>query len=206
MILLPRQAVAFALVLGLSACSGTPAVTQPTEFEEVPTDIPAVTPPATTPDVVNPTPPDATGRGLDAGWGRPAEITLVLAGTNDSDGTYTSSGPATNCGNTQFNLTYNTRAFSFDFGDLDQEIEGVEFSADDLVPGSTTASLYLYADVKTKLRIGLPPAIVVSAKEPGSGDTGTATLSESDGIRTLIAQGTNAHGDSINLTAICGPV
>lgn len=204
MILAPRAAVAFALVFGLSACSGTPAVSEPTESE----DFPAATTATTTPAVVNPTEsaPDATASPNVAGFGRPAEVTLVLAGTMfEEDGAYTASGPARYCGNTQINLTGNLRAFGFEFAEPGEgDIEDITFSADDLVPGSTTTSFYLSANVVAPVG-GTGPATIVQPKYPGSGDSGTASLSEADGTSTLIVQGTNVDGGSMNMTVTCGP-
>ncbi len=204
MILAPRLAVAFALVAGLSGCGGTPAVSEPTDFE----DLPTATSATATPGVVNPTAsaPGAIATPNVAGCGRPAEISLVLADTMfDEDGSYAASGPATYCGNTAI-LLGNVRAFDFQFTPLgDGDIRDITFDADDLVPGSTTTSFYLSAGVRAPVG-GLGPDTVVQPKNPGSGDSGTASLFEANGTSTLIVQGTNVDGGSMNMTVTCGPL
>lgn len=205
MIFAPRPAVAFALMLGLAACSGTPAGSEPTEFEDLPTAASATA----TPAVVNPTAsaPEATTAAPTAGFERPAEVTLTLAGTMfDEDGSYTASGPSVYCGNVQLNVTGNTRAFGFEFGEPDESgIENISFGADDLVPGSTTTTFYLSANVIAPVG-GAGPDTIVQAGEPGYDDTGTASLSEANGTATLIVQGTNEDGGSMNMTVTCGPL
>ena len=196
-----RVACAVALLLALSACGGTPAATGQTESD----DAPGLTPGATVPGNETTTEPDGTSGALDDGNGRPVEITLVISGSTSSDGSYTASGQARFCGNPVVNLTGNPRAFGFEFPiDGEHEIEDVTFGADDLLPGSTTPLFHIGVNVKAKLG-GEPPATVVHPDLPGSGDTGTAQLSVADETRTLVVQGTNDFGETINLTATCAP-
>ena len=203
---LRRHRTAFApivaLVLSLSACSGAPAATEPIESEDVGTLTPA--PPATTPHA------DATAPNgnvpPDSGNGRPAQLMLVLSGTStQSDGSYSASGPARLCGNGVYNLTGSLTAFNFEFPlDGDFEIKDVTFSAEDLLPGATNPTFHIGVNVRAKLG-GEPPATVVHTDLPGSGDTGSAARSESNGTTTLTVQGTNDFGETVSLTATCGP-
>ena len=196
-----QAACVAALLLGVSACGGTPAATGPVESD----DAPGLTPGATIPGSETTTEPDGTSGALDDGNGRPVEITLVISGSTSSDGSYTASGQARYCGNPVMNLTGNPRAFGFEFPvEGEHEIEDVTFSADDLAPGSTTPLFHIGVSVKAKLG-GEPPSTVIHPDQPGSGDSGSAQLSVANDTRTLVVQGTNDFGDSISLTATCAP-
>lgn len=196
----PRTAVAVALMLALSACGGTPAASEPARSEGV-----ATIRPTSTPTVENPTPAQETTAEPDNGNGRPATITLVLSGTKtQSDGSYTSSGPARFCGDAVIHFTGNTRAFNFEFPATgDYEIGDVTFSADDLLPGSSTTVFHIGVNVTAKDGHE-PPATVVDTALAGSDDTGSAQLSEAGGTTTLIVEGADEVGQSIHMTATCG--
>jgi hypothetical protein len=143
---------------------------------------------------------------VDNGRLRPVTITLVISHTNDSDGTYTASGPARFCGNAVMNLTGNPNEFSVEFPQDpgNYEIEDVTFGADDLLPGTTTPSFDLEVTVHAK-KGGVPPATIVHPDQPNSGDSGTATRVESGGQTTVTVDGVNDFGDNVHLEAHCGP-
>jgi len=207
------QGCALALVTALvaAACTGGPgagsATRAPTSATGVETEEPAETAPGTpTPVEPEPSEPGGNPDAPDIGDGRPATITIVLSGTStDSDGTYEASGPARLCGNALFNLTGSTTAFSFEYPQSsDEQINDVTFGAEDLVPGSSTTDFHLGVNVTTA-KGHEPPATVINADEPDSGDTGTAQLSDSNGATTLVANGTNDLGETATLTVTCGP-
>jgi hypothetical protein len=153
-----------------------------------------------------PAPPGPTLETFDDGNGRPLTITLVISNTNDSDGTYTSSGPARFCGNAVMNLTGNRKSFSVEFPNdsVVREIVDLTFGADDLLPGTTTPLFSIVVDVKAK-KGGRPPGTVIHPGYSGDNDTGTATRVESGGTTTATVDGVNDFGESIHMEAVCGP-
>jgi hypothetical protein len=157
-------------------------------------------------ELPTPVPPGPTVETFDNGNGRPLTITLVISNTNNSDGTYSVSGPARLCGNAVMNLTGNRKSFSVEFptDSVVREIVDLTFGADDLLPGTTTPFFSIVVDVKAK-KGGRPPGTVIHPNVPGSGDTGTATRIESGGTTTVTADGVNDFGESIHLEAVCGP-
>jgi len=193
-------ALAAALTLAMSACAGAPAPTEPAQSE----DGAASGPPEATAHVEDSSAPQAANTGgSGAGVDRPATIHLDISATPDSDGSYTATGPAPLCGDAQINLTGNTRAFNFEFphsGDF--EIIDVTFGADDLVPGSSTSAFHLGVDVHAKAG-GEPPGTIVDTSNAGNG--GTAQLSDSGGTTTLTVEGSDDIGQTLHLTATCGP-
>ena len=196
----PRVAAAIALLLALSACSGAPAATESAKSE----DVVASLAPETAPAAEDSTAPQATSTGgAGVGVDRPATITLDLSATADSDGSYTSTGPARLCGDAEINLTGNTRAFNFEFPHSgDYEIIDVTFGADDLLPGSSTSAFHLGVDVHAKAG-GEPPGTIVDTSN--AGNSGTAQLSDSGGTTTLTVDGSDDIGQTIHMTATCGP-
>lgn len=200
-----RIAVALALVFALSACTGgTPAASEPDESEDVATMEPAPTTEVVTP---SPLPVETAPAEVDSGNGRPASITLELSGTTtQADGSYTSSGVARLCGNAVMNLTGNVREFSFEFPNDsdDHQIGDVTFSAQDLLPGATTTSFHIGVSVTTADGHE-PPATVVDTEQAGSDDTGSAQRSKIGGTTTLTLDASDEIGQTIHLTATCGP-
>ena len=205
--MIDRMSVAFSVtvLLALSACSGAPGTGEPTAMAE--TETVATSEPSTTPAAENPTPAESTASAPDNGNGRPASITLALSGTTtQADGTYSASGPARLCGNAVINLTGNLRQFSFEFplDSAGDQIGDVTFSAEDLVPGTSTASFHIGVNVKTAVGHE-PPALVIDTAQAGSDDSGSAQLAESGGTTTLIVDGADDLGQTIQMTATCGP-
>lgn len=192
----------------LAACSGLPAGSTPTAPAHTPAPTPTAsrteTPGYTFPDE---TFPDATFEAVDDGNGWPADVELVLAGTlTHSDGGYDATGEARLCGNASFWVTGNPRVFIFEFplDYVNQEIIDITFTAQDLVAGAETGEFHAKATVRAK-EGGQPPATVIRADTPGTGDGGTARYIESGGIRTLTVSGVNAVGESLTMTVRCGP-
>ena len=200
-------AVCFALLLALAGCagtaSGTPAATQPSQSEDVDASAAPSTEPSSEPVPDSSIAPQPTASTADLGIDRPATINLDISGTPDSNGSYTSSGPARLCGDAQINLTGNIRAFNFEFPhDGDFEIVDVTFSADDLVAGSSTSSFHLDVTVHAKSG-GEPPATVVDTSN--AGNSGSAQLSDSGGTTTLTVTGSDDIGQTLHMVATCGP-
>ena len=206
-----------AVVLIAAACSGPSGqqTLRPAEPTTAPRSAPASTPTAQATVPSGPSAPTVpsgpsntqqTGLPLDSGNGRLATVQVVLSNTNTSDGSYSASGPARFCGNADFNLNGNERAFNFQFPlDLGTyEINDVTFDASDLVPGSNTDALFVSVNVTTADGHE-PPATVADSEAEGADDTGQASLSESAGTRTLVVNATNDFGESIQLTASCAP-
>lgn len=198
-----RFGVAVALVLALAACSGTPAATGPAETDDVATLAPETTPAA---DNSGPAATEGNGGVNDIGNGRPTTLSVTVAGTTTgADGSYSASGTTRICGNAQLNLTGNTRGFDYAFPfEGEHQIEDVTFDAEDLLPGTSTTSFNVDVNVVTSDG-GHPPSIVIHPNVPDSGDTGSAQRSDAGGTTTLTVDATNDFGETIHLTATCGP-
>jgi hypothetical protein len=199
-----RAAFAVAALVALTACGGTPAtgdVAEPLETESVAPAEPTGAPPAETPA------PQTPNTAPDDGNGRAANVSFVLSGTTtQADGSYSGSGAARFCGDAVYNLTGNLREFSFEFpldGGGDQ-VRDVTFSADDLVPGASTDLFHIGVGVKTASG-HQPPALVIDTAQAGSDDSGSARLVESAGTTTLTLDAADELGQSIQMTATCGP-
>lgn len=199
----PRIALAVALVLLLSACSGTPVVTAPAGTD----DGPAVTQGATAaPGNTEPAATEGTGTENDIGNGRPTTLTLTVSGTTTGgDGSYSATGTTRICGNAQLNLTGNTRGFDYAFPfEGEHQIEDVTFDAEDLLPGTSTTSFNV--DVNVVASDGhRPPSIVIQPNDPDSGDSGTAQRTDANGTTTLTVNATSDFGETISMTVTCGP-
>ena len=199
----PRIALAFASVLAIAACSGTPAVTSPVETD----DIAAATQATTAQPVgTDPAPTDGNAGENDIGNGRPTTLTLTVSGTTTgADGSYSDAGTTRICGNAQLNLTGNTRGFDYAYPfDGEHQIQDVTFDAEDLLPGSTTTSFNV--DVNVVASDGhQPPSIVIQPNDPDSGDSGTAQRSDANGTTTLTVDASNDFGETIHLVVTCGP-
>lgn len=198
-------AVALVLMVAMSACGGGQAPTQtgePDETEDIATDEP--TPVQT--DVASATPEPSAAETFDSGNGRPVTITFTLSGTTtDVDGAYTGSGPARLCGNAVMNLTGNTKSFSVEFPDSGDpaQIKDLTFGADDLVANSSTGVFYV--SVSVKAADGHEPPSLVFDTESGGDASGSAQRSEAGATTTLILQASDDLGQTISLTATCGP-
>ena len=102
-------------------------------------------------------------------------------------------------------MTGNRRAFNFEFPSEGQyAIEDVSFGAADLVDGTTTSLFTIGVNVVTSAG-GKPPATVVHPDQAGSGDSGTARRIESNGTTSLVVHAVNRAGETVDLTATCGP-
>ena len=95
-------------------------------------------------------------------------------------------------------------SFEFPLDGGDDQIGDVTFSADDLVPGTSTTSFHIGVNVKTADGHE-PPATVVDTAQAGSDDSGSAQMAESGGTTTLTVDGADELGQSIQMTATCGP-
>jgi len=191
--------------MAFCACGGTPAtgeLVDPLETESVATLEPSAAPPGD-----SAAPPEATSTEPDDGNGRPATVSLVLSGTmTQADGSYSGSGAARFCGDAVFHLTGNLREFSFEFplDDGGEQVRDVTFSADDLVPGATTDLFHIGVSVLTA-SLHEPPALVIDTALAGSDDSGSAQLAESAGTTTLTLDAVDELGQTIQMTATCGP-
>ena len=200
-----RIALAAALALALAACGGGAAPTVGATVEpQQSADVQASVAPEATPTAADSSVPEASSAQYDTGTDRPATIHLDLSGTDtDSDGGYTSSGPARLCGNGIAAELGNPRGFGFEFPHTgDFEIIDVTFSADDLVAGASTSAFHLDVTVHAKAG-GEPPATVVDTSH--SGNSGTAQLADSGGTITLTVDGSDDIGQTIHMVATCGP-
>jgi len=199
------RAVTMALAFALAGCSSTPAQTLPTEPVE--TDSPATLTPVVTPAAEPTATASSTeGSSADNGNGWPVTVTATIAGTTtDSDGTYSATGPARLCGNPLASIDPTAHLFSFEFP-LDGTFNprDIAFGAEDLLPGTTT-SLFNIGVTIVNSAGHEPPATVITPDLPDRGDTGTATLTEADGKRTVTLQAAGYYGETIQLTAVCGP-
>ena len=133
-------------------------------------------------------------------------IKLTLTNTlTESDGVYTATGPARFCGNAVYNMTGNLRAFNFEFpADGQYDINDVSFGAGDLVDGTTTGLFTIGVNVITGAG-GQPPATVIHPDQVGSGDSGSATRTESEGTTSLVVHAVNSAGETLDLQGTCGP-
>ena len=198
------------LTLLLAGCTGAPVGT-PTGTPTHGTPTAAVTnEPEPTP-VIEPTTsvsPGATDESSDSGNDWPATVTADLSPgifVNEfANGSFTSSGPATACGNAFPSLFPRGWDMDFPHDSAHHDIEDVTFSADDLVPGTSTTSFYISVSIDSP-SAGSPPSTVIDAKNPesSSGGAGLAQVSESAGTRTLVVDATGKGGVSIHLTAVC---
>lgn len=207
---LTRAALVFVLLV-LGACSGSPAATSPTPFDTEPFETePVDTEPAAT-DTVEPEPTaseaTASGLPLSDGNGWPMTVSATLTGTfGDSDGSYSGSGAARWCGDAVTHLTGNKRSFNFEFP-LDTttgNINDVTFSADDLVPGTSTTTFHISVNVHTGAGFD-PAATVVDPGTTGiaSSGKGSASLAVDGGTRTLDLQATSDYGENVKLKGSC---
>ncbi len=193
-----RSALAFSLVLVLAACAGGPTASAPPETQDIPTLGPQATDAETT------TQPVETVVANDLGNGRPVDITVTLAGTRQTDGTYHATGISRVCGNAMVNLTGNLRAFNFEFPfESTPEVEDASFGADDLVAGSTTSSFHV--DVSVIPSGGMPSLVIDTTDSGPAGHTGTAQRSEANGTTTLVVDAVDDLGVTLHLTATCRP-
>ncbi len=148
----------------------------------------------------------ALGQAADTSSQRPAEVRLVMGNSRRYTGSYQASGMARICGYGPLrDMAGFVDGFTFLFPDgEDLEIIDINFSADTLPVGKTTTSFYIAISLKAK-QGGQPPGYVVRANEPRFKETGTATLTARGGTATLTVVGTNDMGETMNMTAVCGP-
>jgi hypothetical protein len=195
-----RFAILISLTL-VTACT-TPGATTPIETDD--TGLPETT------FTVEPEPTDEpidtsipTERPTnDIGDGRPSTVTVTIAGnTSGANGTHTATGLTRVCGNLQFNAG-NPNGFNYEFPfEGEHNPKDVSFAADDLLPGASTSTFHVDIGITTDQ---ITPSIIV---DPGGtdGDAGTATRTEAGGTTTLVVHATNFRGETIDLTATCGP-
>lgn len=180
---------------------------RPATWRNRSTESVATSEPTAAPPVETQAPPQTPSTVPDDGNGRTASVSFVLSGTStQADGSYSGSGAARFCGNAVFNFTGNLREFSFEFpldGGGDQ-VRDVTFSADDLVSGASTALFHIGVGVRTATGHE-PPALVIDTAQAGSDDSGSAQLAEAVGTTTLRLDAADELGQSIQMTATCGP-
>lgn len=194
------SALAVSLVLALAACGGAPAATPASLATD---DVPTLGPEATNPGMATEE-PGATVIANDLGNGRPANVTVTIAGTRQTDGTYQATDVSRICGNAMVNLTGNMRAFNFEFPfEATPQVGDVSFSAEDLVASSTTSSFHV--DVSVIPMNGMPSLVIDTTDSGPAGHTGTAQRTEANGTTTLVVEATDDLGVSLHLTATCGP-
>jgi hypothetical protein len=191
-----------AALVVVAACSATPGSTGPVATENSSSIGPTFTlEPEPTDESV---PTDETPRPPnDIGNGRPSTVTVTIAGnTTGANGTHTATGTTRVCGNALLNLTGNPNGFNYEFPfEGEHDPEDVSFSAENLLPGTTTSTFYLSLGIVTNQ---ITPSIIA---DPGgtAGDAGTATRTEAGGTTTLVIHATNNRSETIDLTATCGP-
>ena len=156
---------------------------------ETPAAAPAEEPPAQPPDTIHL---------------RPVDITLTISNARSYQGTYHASGISRGCGNMVLSMTGDTKAFNVEFpSEGDFEITDLSFSADTLVPGTTTDKYYLSVGLKAKDG-GRPPSFVIRANEPRFNEPGHATLAVEGGTARLTVEGSNYLGP-LQMTVVCKP-
>lgn len=199
----PWSPLTLVAALALAGCGGTGTATQPVDPLET-DEVPIVTPVATV--AGDPTaPPDSNGGPADNGNGWPVTVTVTISGTNDSDGSYGATALARGCGNPFASIDPTAPAFTFEFPlDGEHNPRDIAFSAEDLRPGASTTLLHVGVSI-VNAEGREPAATVVDSALLDSRDTGQASLTEADGKRTLVVNATNSFGESIQLTAVCGP-
>lgn len=199
-----------ALVLGVVAagCMGGPARPESPTFEPTTATPASVAPGTVAPATAGPQPTDGgAGAGEpDLGTGRSVQVSATVSGTtNGMDGSYEGAGLARACGNAALNLTGNKSSFNLYFPqDEAGAVDDVTFDADDLLAGASTTAFYINLNV-TNATGHAPPALVIDTRETGSGDSGTAQRTSSGGSTTLTVNATSDFGETLTLTATCGP-
>lgn len=152
------------------------------------------------------TPAAVGAQAADTSAQRPTDVTLIMGNSRTYAGTYRASGMARICGYGPLRDAAGfVDGFTLMFPDAeDLEIVDVNFNADTLPVGRTTNSFYIAISLKAK-QGGRPPIYVVRANEPRFKETGTATLTAQGGTATLRVIGTNDMGETMDMTAVCGP-
>ena len=148
----------------------------------------------------------ASAQAADTSSQRPTEVRLIMGNSRRYAGTYQAGGMSRICGYGPLrDMAGFVEGFTLMFPDgEDIEIVDINFSADTLAAGSTTKSFYISISLKAK-QGGRPPGYVVRANEPRFKETGTATLTVTGGTATLRVVGTNDIGETMDMTAVCGP-
>lgn len=207
MIRFARPVASLGVVLAvLTACGGSAATFAPTARPN-PTEAPVTTfLPITTPEFTfGPLPslPGSTAS-MDSGNDWPATVQTTLSPgrfVNEfANGSFTDSATARECGN---DFLY-PNGFGFGFPhDLDPHpIEDVTFSAQELVPGTTTTLFHIGVTISEEAG-GAHPGTDLDTSDPQFGASGTAQLTVEGGSRHLVVQAADADGVEIHLTATC---
>ncbi len=201
----PGPLLGLVLTMAMTACGGSGAATEPLEPIET-DDFPIVTPAPTVADAAT-APPDGNAGSTDDGSGWPATVNVTISGQDfyASGGSYSATGLARICGNNYASMDPTLPLFGFSFprdGDLNPRDVG--FGADDLRPGTTT-SVFHVGVLVVNAEGHEPPTVEAAPGEDNSNDTGTASLTEADGKRSLVVDATNDFGTTIKMTVVCGP-
>jgi hypothetical protein len=140
---------------------------------------------------------------------RPTDVAATLGNSPKLyNGSYTSSGVARMCGETDPLQSFTgQRIFLVEFP-LDYNggsIFDVRFSSKTLVGAvRETGNFFVSVTVKAA-NGGRPPAYVVDTERPAPGNSGTASLGVKDGVATLRVTASDTLGQTLNLTVTCGP-
>lgn len=196
------------LLVVITACGAAAPVTtptaQPNETEDVSSFQPVTTPETTAAPPAGPT--DST-TSLDTGldWPTTVDATLSTGIYVDefADGNFTSAATARQCGT---NVLF-PRGFLFGFPhDIEHhDVEDVTFSAQELLPGTSTSSFSISVNIDSAA-MGPRPLTFLNPSDPQSGDTGKAQLSVVNGTRSLVVDAAGEGGVTIHLTAVCSPI
>jgi hypothetical protein len=199
------------LLVVITACGAAAPVTtptaQPNETEHVSSFQPVTTPETTAETTVAPAtgPTDSTASDTGLDWPTTVDATMST-GIYDkefADGHFTSAATARQCGST----VLFPRGFLFGFPhDIQHhDVEDVTFSAQELLPGTSTSSFSISVNIDSAA-MGPRPLTFLNPSDPQSGDTGNAQLSVVNGTRSLIVDAAGEGGVTIHLTAVCSPI
>ena len=140
---------------------------------------------------------------------RPTSVAATMGNSPKLyNGAYTSSGVARMCGETDPQQSFTgQRAFLVEFP-LDYNggsVVDVRFNSTTLVgPVRETGGFFVSVTVKAA-NGGQPPAYVVDTERPAPGSSGKASLEVKGGVASLRVQGSDALGQTLDLTIVCQP-
>ena len=139
---------------------------------------------------------------------RPVSVSETLGNSPKLyDGQYTSSGVGRMCGETDPLQSFTgQRQFVVEFP-LDYSggsVVDLRFSSKTLI-GTTRQTGTFFVSITVKAANGgTPPAYVVDTERPVARNSGTASLNVKNGETTLTVKGSDALGQTLELTVTCG--